>query len=134
VNLGRIYTIKRGVFKMVFVGLVIIIIIGLFIYLSRISDHFKFSKTTLVMLLFSIIANVSLAQNYTHSSIPGAWDGIGISNKIAYWIITDSDWGMRWSVELFKKFYETSVTVMILVTILFVLSMVLETRIKKSSH
>lgn len=87
----------------------------------------------LVLSLLSITANISLAQNYTHSLVPGVHDGIGIANKIAYWIITDDDWGNRWSVELFKTFYDRSSSLLILVIILFVLSIVVETRFDKSS-
>lgn len=96
---------------MLFVSLAIIAATGLFVYLLRLSDNFKFSKTTLILLLLSIIANISLAQNYTNSLISNANDRISVSNKISYWIITDHDWGMTWSVELFKKFYEISSTV-----------------------
>jgi TRAP-type C4-dicarboxylate transport system permease large subunit len=119
---------------MVFVSLLFIVVVGLFIYLSRLSDNFKFSKTMLVFSLLSITANISLAQNYTHSLVPGAHDGIGISNKIAYWIITDDEWGNRWSVELFKTFYDRSSILLILVIILLVFSIVIETKLNRSSN
>jgi hypothetical protein len=119
---------------MVFVSLQFIVVVGLFIYLSRLSDNFKFAKTMLVVSLLSIMANISLAQNYTHSLVPGTHDGIGISNKLAYWIITDDDWGNRWSVELFKMFYDRSSTLLILAIILFVFSIVIETRLNRSSN
>jgi len=117
---------------MVFVSVFLIVVIGLFIYLSSLTDNFKFSKTMLVLALLSITANISLAQNYTHSLVPGVNDGIGISNRIAYWIITDDNWGNRWSVELFKMFYDRSSILLLLVIILFVLSLVVETRFDKS--
>ncbi|MCB8817497.1 hypothetical protein [Desulfosporosinus shakirovi] len=118
---------------MVFVSVLIIVVVGLFIYLSSLTDNFKFSKTMLVLSLVSIMANISLAQNYTHSLLPGVHDGIGISNKIAYWIITDDDWRNRWSVELFKMFYDRSAILLILVISMLVLSIVIESRLDKSS-
>lgn len=117
---------------MVLVSVLLVVVVGLFIYFTRLTDNFKFSKTMLVLSLFSITANISLAQNYTHSLVPGVHDGIGISNKIAYWIITDDDWGNRWSVELFKTFYDRSSTLLILVIIIFVFSIVIETRLDGS--
>ena len=118
---------------MVFVSVFLIFVVGLFIFLSRLTDSFKFSKTMLVLALLSITANISLAQNYTHSLVPGVNDGIGISNKIAYWIITDDNWGNRWSVELFKTFYDRSSIILLLVIILLVISIAVETRFDKSS-
>lgn len=117
---------------MVFVSLLIIVVIGLFIYLARLSDNFKFSKAMLVVSLLSIAANISLAQNYTHNSVPGAHDGLGISNRIAYWIITDDNWGSRWSVELFKVFYDRSSIILTFAIIMFVVSIAVETRLSRS--
>ena len=100
---------------MVFVSVFLIFVVGLFSFLSRLTDSFKFSKTILVLALLSITANISLAQNYSHSLVPGVNDGIGISNRIAYWIITDDNWGNRWSVELFKTFYDRSSILLLIV-------------------
>jgi len=119
---------------MIFVSLLFIVVVGIFIYLSRLSDDFRFSKSMLILSLFSIAANISLAQNYNQSLIPGANDGIGISNQIAYWIITDKNWGQNWSVELFKNFYDISSIVLILAIIIFVASVGIETRLKRSSN
>ncbi len=93
---------------MIFIGLVIITVIVYFVSLIKQSDNYKLSKTILIIFLFSILANVSLAQNYTQSLIPGIQDGIGISNKLSYWIITDAGWGSHWSKELFKTAYNYS--------------------------
>ena len=125
---------KKGELQMIFVILLIAVVVVFFIYLSRLADNFRFSKSILVLSLFSIVANTSLAQNFNQSLIRGANDGIGISNKIAYWIITDDNWGQTWSVELFKNFYEISLTVLILVVIMFVASIAIETRFNGSSN
>lgn len=111
---------------MLFVGLVLVFVALLLFYLYRQADSLKFTKTVLPLLILSIMANISLAQNYTQSLIPGANDGIGISNFMASWIITDSGWGDSWSVELFKKAYDTSMGVSLIVLLSFVVSMVME--------
>lgn len=113
---------------MFFIGLVLGCLALLLFYLHRQGDNFKFTKTILSLLSLTIIANVSLAQNYTQSLIPGAQDGIGISNFLASWIITDSSWGKSWSIELFKNAYDTSLRVSLVVFLLFVASMVGETK------
>lgn len=48
--------------------------------------------TLIVGLVISTISTISLWMNYKTSF--GEQDGIAISNKISYWIITD---GTRWS-------------------------------------
>lgn len=82
----------------------------------------KISTALLPLLLFSILANVALAQNYTHSLIPEANDGIGISNRLAYLIIGED----RWSPELFRSTYNFSTTVAVVLLIVYILAQVLE--------
>ena len=82
----------------------------------------KFSTAVLPLMLFSILANVALAQNYTHSLIPEANDGIGISNRLAYFIIGDD----RWSPELFRSTYNFSTTVAVVLLIVYIFAQVLE--------
>ena len=82
----------------------------------------KFSTALLPVLLFSIVANVALAQNYTQSLIPEANDGMGISNPLAYFLISDD----RWSPELFRSAYNISTTITILFLIIYSLALVLE--------
>lgn len=102
---------------MVFTLLVLILNVVFCFILWRKSDPLKLTKPLLVTLLISLISNVSLAQNYTHSLIPGANDGIGISNFLAYWIITDET---TWSVQLFKFFYTASTIISTALVILLV--------------
>ncbi|MFC3771693.1 hypothetical protein [Paenibacillus sp. GCM10012303] len=40
----------------------------------------------------------SKAQNHMNNQVPGAQDGIGITNPVAYWIIGED----RWSIEKFR--------------------------------
>lgn len=82
----------------------------------------KFSTALLPLLLFSIVANVALAQNYTQSLIPGANDGMGISNLLAYFLIGED----RWSHELFRSAYSFSTTITIILLIAYSLILVIE--------
>ncbi len=87
----------------------------------------KFSTALLPLLLFSIVANVALAQNYTQSLIPEANDGMGISNLLAYFLIGDD----RWSHELFRSAYNLSTTITILFLIAYSIILVLENVYKR---
>lgn len=65
---------------------VLIVIISIYAFkINRISS--PFSKGVILAFFFSIMAVVCLAQNYIVSLIPGASDGIAVSNQIARWII-----------------------------------------------
>ena len=78
--------------------------IGLYLAIQK---KLKFSTALLPILLFSILANVALAQNYTQSLIVEANDGLGISNTLAYFLIGEDGW----SLELFQSSYNFSTTV-----------------------
>jgi hypothetical protein len=84
----------------------------------------KFSKAFLVLVLFSIIVNISLAQNYTQSLIPEVNDGIGISNDLAYWAIGEGGW----SIEQFRTVYNGSTTLSIILVIVYAFILVFEKR------
>lgn len=90
--------------------------------IAAIQKKVKFSTAMLPVLLFSIVANVALAQNYTQSLIPGANDGMGISNRLAYFLIGED----RWSHELFRSAYNLSTTITMLLLIAYSLILVIE--------
>ncbi|MCT8137859.1 hypothetical protein H1D32_08890 [Anaerobacillus sp. CMMVII] len=84
------------------------------------------TTTLIVCLVFSTISTISLWFNYKASF--GEQDGIAISNKLSYWIITDS---VRWSQELFMDYfiYALVVTILIAVLIVIIFSVSKRTRI-----
>jgi hypothetical protein len=49
----------------------------------------------LVLLLFFVLSNVSLAQNYIMSVISEAEDGMDIANPLATWIIIMIEKGLK---------------------------------------
>ena len=105
----------------------IIIVFFIGITIAAIQKKVKFSTALLPLLLFSIVANVALAQNYTQSLIPGANDGMGISNRLAYFLIGDDGW----SHELFRSAYNFSTTITIILLIAYSLILVIETVYKR---
>lgn len=89
----------------------------------------KYSTALLPFMLFSILVNVALAQNYTQSLIAGANDGIGASNILASFLIPEDNW----SQELFHSFYEGSMIISLILLLLYLLSLLLE-GIKQRVH
>ena len=74
---------------MIFVILVLYAIIAL-LFISK--KKMKVSQAVIPMIAFSILSSVALGQNYTASLIPGANDGIGISNFLAKFLLPDDYW------------------------------------------
>ncbi|XKI12395.1 NADH-ubiquinone oxidoreductase chain 6 [Sporosarcina sp. ANT_H38] len=95
--------------------------IGIAVFLHS-NKSIKYSIGLLPLLLFSILANVALAQNYTQSLIVGANDGIGVSNILASFFIPED----KWSQELFHSFYEASTIITIVLLQLYLLCLLLE--------
>ena len=106
------------------------IIIGLYLAIQK---KLKFSAVLLPLLLFSILVNVALAQNYTQSLIPEANDGLGISNMLAYFLIGEDDW----SQELYRSSYNfstnTSIVLLISYTLLIFSEKIYVSKQKKST-
>lgn len=86
-----------------------------------------FSKGVALAAALSIVSGVSLAQNYTHSLIPKANDGISVSNQVAYWIIGEDGW----SQENFKSIFEQSVYLTLLLIAAYPLVLLIESKFSK---
>lgn len=98
---------------MVFVAFVVLISVILLIFLKGRRDRYCLFKAVLFMLLASVIANINLYHNYTQSLVPGLYDGISISNVIAYQFFPDHSW----SIEFFKRRFDQSVIVSVILLI-----------------
>ncbi len=109
-----------GFFLFLFVFIVLIL---------AINKTIKFSSSILILLIFSIITNVALAQNYTQSLIPEANDGLSISNRLAYMIIGED----RWSHELFESTYNTSTILSIVLIVVYLLTLIVEKYLREKS-
>lgn len=105
-------------------GIFLYFFIALYLVIQK---KLKISAALLPLLLFSILANVALAQNYTQSLIPEANDGLGVSNKLAYFLIGEN----RWSQELFQSSYHYSTNASIALLITYILVLILEKKAKR---
>lgn len=85
-----------------------------------------FSRIALLSTLFSILAAVCLAQNYTESLIPAMQDGISISNTLAYYLIGEDGW----SHATFRAAFHYAVVSSILCLMLYIAASIQESRKK----
>lgn len=83
-----------------------------------------FAKGALVGFGVSILAAISLGQNYTASLIPGLYDGIAVANSVSGWIIGDDGW----SQVLFQYYAERSYLIAAIFLALYVLLTLFEKR------
>lgn len=97
-------------------------VIGCLLILSALAAIFKtaavpsaWSKTALLAVIMSVVANVALVDTVAYNAYPELNDGIGIPNSIAYWIIGED----RWSIERFQAVLNLSVWCTIAAALLF---------------
>lgn len=104
-------------------GSLVIFIISVLV-IKKFGIKNPFSKGIGMAIAISILAVVNLAQNYTQSLIPQANDGLGISNKMAYWIIGEEGW----SQEIFKNTFDQSVYISILLIAAYPIVLIIESK------
>lgn len=86
------------------------------------------SKSTLVLLLTSLVFNTALAQNYNHSLIPyPESDGYSVSNSLAYYVFGEDHFG-HWNSDLFKTGYEISINVTMILLVIYIGFLIFERR------
>jgi len=92
-----------------FFTMMILLIWGIYVFVmkKRLQDKFRFSDPLLPLVIFSIIASLSLGMNYVAAAIPSLNDGIGIQNFLAYWIIGED----KWSIALFRNYFDYSLVI-----------------------
>lgn len=90
---------------------------GLYAYAMkrRLKEEFRLYNAILPLVIFSIIACLSLGINYVASAIPSINDGIGIHSSLAYCIIEEDSW----SVNIFKKYFDYSMGISIILLTLY---------------
>lgn len=114
--------ISDEVYKMIFVILVLITWIILTLVLKQRSNtQFRFSEALLPLVLVSYLVTIDLGINYVAGAIPKLNDGIGLHSKFAFFIIGED----RWSLELFKKIYDISFNISIVLTLIFIILLLL---------
>jgi len=101
----------------IFVSIVLVVWMIFVICLRRrMSDRFRFSNALLPLVLTSYLVAFDLGTNYVAGAIPVLNDGIGLHSKFAYYIIGEDGW----SLELFKRIYDYSFTISIILTLLYI--------------
>ncbi|MDX5476664.1 MAG: hypothetical protein LPK00_14110 [Bacillaceae bacterium] len=85
------------------------------------------SKVVGIAIAFSIVATISLGQNYTQSLIPEANDGMSISNKLAYLIIGEDGW----SQEVFRYVFDFSLYVSLILILVYPIVLVIESKLAR---
>lgn len=105
------------------------IVISIFAF-SKAGLSNPYTKGLGLAIVLSIVAATCLAQNYTQSLIPEANDGIGVSNKVANWIIGEDGW----SKQKFRELFEASVYFTIILTAAYPVVLVLESKIMKKAN
>jgi hypothetical protein len=112
---------------MLFVVSAFVFVLVSIVLIKRVGIQNPFSKGVVLAAALAMISGVSLAQNYTHSLIPEANDGISISNQVAYWIIGEGGW----SQESFKNTFEQSVYLTLLLIAAYPLVLLIESKLAK---
>ncbi|WP_419875225.1 hypothetical protein [Candidatus Pristimantibacillus sp. PTI5] len=104
----------------------IFIIISIFTF-RRVGISNPYSKGFFLAIVLSIVAVICLAQNYTQNLIPEVNDGIGASNKVAYWILGEDGW----SKETFRDAFEKSIYLTLFLIIAYPVVLAVESKLKK---
>lgn len=90
---------------MLFILLSLVFIIVSMMIFKRFAVRNPCSKGILLAFFVTAVVAICLAQNDTQSQIPGAADGIGISNSVAYWIIGEDGW----TADKFRNAFENAI-------------------------
>ena len=109
---------------MIFFLICLVFVVGAAVLFKKCGVRNPFSKSTALAISLSLAASVCLAQNYTQSLVPQANDGIGISNRVAYWIIGEDGW----SRELFRAYFENAVYLTLFLIVVYPAVLSLESR------
>ncbi len=96
--------------EMLFLLSLLVLLSVIFLLLKKFSIKRPLFISLTVAFIISFFSSISLWFNYEASF--GEQDGIGISNQISYWIITD---GTQWSQALFRDYFLYSLIVSILI-------------------
>jgi hypothetical protein len=101
---------------------ILVVVLLVYILLRKAGVSYPLSRILLLSLIFSVLATACLGQNYTQSLIPGIEDGIGVSNKLAYFIMGDDGW----SHEKFKSYFDGFLTTSFILMALYIIGLLWE--------
>lgn len=115
---ARIFALKsfKGGSRVLFTTIILLVwVIYSFAMKKRLHEDFRVSGTLLPLMIFSVIASVSLGTNYLAAAIPSLNDGISMHNFLASLIIGEDNW----SYHLFKTYFEYSLALSISLLIVY---------------
>ncbi|CCJ32778.1 hypothetical protein [Caloramator australicus] len=97
--------------------IITLIIWGFYVFYMKkqFEDGFRFSETLIPLIFLCIITAICLGVNFVASVVPSLNDGIAIHNFLAKLIIGDE----KWSVQLFKLYFDWSVYVSIFLILIY---------------
>lgn len=101
--------------------LLLIVILSIFVLYKFF--NLSIEKLILVSLLFSIIVNISLAQNITANLIPST-EGLAIYNFLARVVIGENNW----SVKLFKSYFNYSTIICLMLLVSYLVTLILNNK------
>lgn len=108
-----------------FILLTLVFLSIIYVLLKYFSVKYSLSITFAIGLIISVISTISLWLNYKASF--GEQDGIAISNKISYWLITDN---YSWSQQLFMDYFIYALVTTILLFVFMVSPYIINKRRK----
>ncbi|MFZ3590676.1 hypothetical protein ACOI1C_15840 [Bacillus sp. DJP31] len=115
---------------MLFIISCLLFLIGSIMIFKVFKIRYAFSCGILIGIALSIIATISLSQNYTQSLIANVNDGIAISNMISSWIIGENGW----SVERFKELFEQSTNITLLLILIYPFVLLFDAKARKEPN
>ena len=113
---------------MVILTVFVLWIIYSIILYKKLGSQFRLSKELVPLIFISLISTVCLGVNYAAAAVPSLNDGIGIHSFVASWMIGDDGW----SVALFKKYFDSSAAIALLLVALYCVLRLIEKKTKSS--
>lgn len=101
---------------MVFIILLYGIIAGIVISKRKM----KMSQAVIPMIALAILSSVALGQNYTQSLISEVNDGIGISNFLAKFLLSEDGWTKEMFLSKFELYLGISIAFILLYFLLVI--------------
>lgn len=103
------------------IGLVICIILLYFLF-RKVGVPYPLSKILQIILIGCVLATACLGQNYTINKIPGVYDGMAVSNSLAFFIMGDDGW----SHEKFDNYFDGFLRATLIVMALYIFALIWE--------
>ncbi|SFS72616.1 hypothetical protein SAMN04488601_102248 [Paenibacillus sp. 453mf] len=113
---------------MIYILLCILLSISSLYLFKKVGFKYYLSLTFCLLTLLSLLANISLSQNYSQNLRPDLQDGgYTIGSSIARLILPDD----RWSLEMFHTYFNVSLMLTFILIIFIVVCLLVERKIRQ---